>query len=296
MPSPPAESAWPFAASLIASLAVAATIGLANVLYLLSVAGGSSIGGRLLAVLPIVFIATFVVAGALFWLLRWAVGRIAAAAGAGGLGTRGHGSVVLLTFLVAGLLHYAESAGMHRALLQRAGTPERPGGSCPAAMACTPLRSAAELQAGTAEARRAVAESGLLTAELFALLMRDADAAVRAALARRADLPAELLERLVGDRRAEVRAATAASLRLSDEDYSRLAFDRDERVRTVVAGNRNAPPSALEILASGSSAEIRLLVAGHPRAGAAALQRLLDQSGDRAEKLAQERLRGGRLR
>jgi hypothetical protein len=74
---------------------------------------------------------------------------------------------------------------------------------------------------------------------------------------------------------------------------SRLAFDREERVRLAVARNRNAPPTALDVLASGSSAEIRLLVAGHPRASEPVLQRLLDESGDRAERIAQERLRGG---
>jgi hypothetical protein len=48
------------------------------------------------------------------------------------------------------------------------------------------------------------------------------------------------------------------------------------------------------VLASDGSAEIRLLVAGHPRASEPVLQRLLNGSGDRAERAAGERLRSGR--
>ncbi len=291
MTSPPSSpvgrhAAWPLASSIIVSLAVAATIGLANVVLVLDVAGGD-IGGRLLAVLPIYFIAAFAAAQLAFWLLRASVGRLL------GLGTNAHAVVAGLTFLAAALMHYAESSGVQRVLREQADSPAAHGGSCPPGVACTALRPAGELKEADAVARRAVAERGRLTAEGFALLLRDPDPGVRAALARRADLPQELLERMAGDRHPAVREAAAESLRQSDDALSRLAFDREERVRLAVARNRNAPPTALDVLASGSSAEIRLLVAGHPRASEPVLQRLLDESGDRAERIAQERLRGG---
>jgi hypothetical protein len=60
-----------------------------------------------------------------------------------------------------------------------------------------------------------------------------------------------------------------------------------------VARNRNAPPTALEVLAANSSAQIRLLVAEHRRASEPVLLRLLNGSGDRAERIARERLPGG---
>jgi hypothetical protein len=289
-PSPSPDSkrdAWPLSASIIASLAVAATIGLANVVLVLAVAGGE-IGGRLLAVLPIYFIAAFAAAQLVFWLLRGSVGRLL------GLGTNAHAVVAGLTFLAAALMHYAESSGVQRILLEQAASPEAQAGSCPPGVACTPLRPADELREADGASRRAAAERAALNAEGFALLLRDSDPAVRAALARRADLPQELLERMAGDRHPAVREAAAESLRQSDEALSRLAFDREEHVRLAVARNRNAPPTALDVLASSGSAEIRLLVAGHPRASEPVLQRLLDGSGDRAEQLAKERLRGGR--
>lgn len=284
----PGKDILPLSASIVVSFAVAATIGLADVAYVLSVAGGH-VGGRLLAVLPIYFIAAFAAAQFVFWLLRAAV-RVFLP-----LDMRGHAVVAGLTFLAAGLLHYAESTGVQRILQEQAGSPLARAGSCPPGLACTPLPPADELRESDAVARRSAAERGLFTAELFALFMRDADAEVRATLARRADLPQELLERLSGDRQPAVREAVAASPRLSDEALSRLAFDREERVRLAVARNPDAPPTALDILASGSSAEIRLLVAGHPRASEPVLRRLLDGSGDPAERIAQERLRGGRV-
>ena len=122
---------------------------------------------------------------------------------------------------------------------------------------------------------------------------RDVLPEVRATLARRADLPDELLERMAGDRHPAVREAVAGALRLSDEALSRLAFDREESVRLAVARNRNAPPTALEVLAANSSAQIRLLVAEHRRASEPVLLRLLNGSGDRAERIARERLPGG---
>lgn len=287
-PLPPGE-VWPLSASIIVSLAVAAVIGLANVIGVLGVAGGD-VGGRLLAVLPIYFIAAFAIAQVVFWLLRWIVGRAAR------LGTRQHGVVVVLTFLVAGLLHYAERTGVQRVLQEQTDSPAARGGSCPPGMACIPLRSDSELKQADAATRRTIAERGLLVAEGFAQLLRDPDPVVRAALARRADLPQELLERIAGDRHADVREAAAASPRLSDQAMNRLAFDREERVRLAVARNRNAPPTALQILASSASADIRLLVAEHPRASEPVLQRLLDGSADRAEQVARERLRGGKAR
>ncbi len=293
---PPSPDAWPLSASIIASLAVSAVIGLANVVHVLGLTGGS-IGGRLLAVLPIYFIAAFTGAQLVFWLLRWlvglAVGHLKDASDNAGLGVREHGIVVLLTFVAAGLLQYAESTGVQQVLQAQADSPAAQGGSCPPGMACTPLRSADALKEADAATRLVVAERGLLTAQGFALLLRDADPAVRAMLARRADLPQELLERMAGDRHPAVREAVAGVLRLSDDALSRLAFDRDERVRQAVARNRNAPPTALEVLASNSSAGIRLLVAEHPRASEPVLLRLLNDSSDRAEQVARERLPGG---
>ncbi len=294
MTRPPAPAdrkpdAWPLSASIVASLAVAATIGLANVVLVLGVAGGD-IGGRLLAVLPIYFIAAFTAAQLAFWLLRASLGRML------GLGTNAHAVVVGLTFLAAGLLHYAESSGVRRVLQEQADSPAAHGGSCPPGVACTALRPADELKEADAVARRAVAERGLLNAEGFALLLRDPDPGVRAALARRADLPQELLERMAGDRHPDVREAAAEAPRQSDEALSRLAFDREQRVRLAVARNRNAPPTALEVLASSASAQIRLLVAEHPRASEPVLQRLLNDRGDRAEQVARGRLPGAGTR
>jgi hypothetical protein len=287
MATPPAKPALPLSASIVVSLAVAATIGLADVAYVLSVAGGD-IGGRLLAVLPIYFIAAFAAAQLAFWLLRAAVGALVL------LDMRGHAVVAGLTFLAAGLLHYAESSGVQRVLQEQADSPIARDGSCPPGVACTPLRSAGDLKAADAVVRRASAERGTLNAEGFALLLRDPEPEVRATLARRGDLPQELLERMAGDRHPAVREAAAESPRQSDEALSRLAFDRVEVVRLAVARNRNAPPTALDVLASDSSAEIRLLVAGHPRASEPVLQRLRNGSGDRAELTAMERLRSGR--
>lgn len=286
MTLPPARtSAWPLSASIIASLAVSATIGAANVVLVIEVAGGD-IGGRLLAVLPIYFIAAFAAAQLLFWLLRGSLGRLM------GLGTNAHAVVVGLTFLAGGLMHYAERSGVQGILLEQADSPAAHAGSCPPGLGCTPLRPAGELRDAPAAERRAAAERGLLRAEGFALLIRDPDPGVRAALARRADLPQEMLERMAGDRHPAVREAAAESLRQSDDALSRLAFDRDERVRLAVVRNRNAPPTALVVLASSPSAEIRLLVAGHPRASEPVLQRLINDSGDRAEQAARGRLQG----
>lgn len=279
-----AQDALPLSASIIVSLAVAATIGLADVVYVLGVAGGE-VGGRLLAVMPIYFIAAFAAAQLAFWLLRALVKAVMP------LDLRGHAVATGLTFLLAGVLHYAESSGVQRMLQDQAAAPAT---SCPPKLDCLPLRPAGEMRDVDAAGRRAAAERGLLNAELFALFMHDPDPGVRAALARRADLPQELLERMSGDRDPAVREAAAESLRQGDDALNRLAFDREERVRLAVARNRNAPPTALDVLASGKSAEIRLLVAGHPRASEPVLRRLLNESGDRAERLAMERLRSGK--
>lgn len=296
---PTPSDAWPLSSSIIASLAVSVVIGLANVVHVLGLTGGS-IGGRLLAVLPIYFLAAFISAQFAFWLLRWLVGRIVASFRAASdnaeLGARGHGVVVLLTFVAAGMLQYMESIGVQQVLQQQAASPAAQEGSCPPGLACTPLRSADELMAADAATRRGAAERGLLTAEGFSRLMRDPDPAVRATLARRADLPQELLERLAGDRHPSVREAVAGELRLGDGALTRLALDRVESVRLAVARNRNAPPTALEFLAGSSSAEIRLLVAEHPRASEPVLLRLLNDSADRAERVARERLPGGKAR
>lgn len=295
-PPPSPSEAWPLSSSIIASLAVSAVIGLSNVVHVLGLSGGR-IGGRLLAVLPIYFLAAFVGAQLAFWLLYRLAGLVAGQFSASvdrvGLGARGHGVVVLLTFAAAAWLQYAESSGVQRVLQEQAASPAAQDGSCPPGLACTPLQPAEEVAKADAAMRRAVAERGLLTAEGFALLLRDPDPAVRATLARRADLPRDLLERLAGDRNAAVREAVAGEARLSDEALNQLAFDRDARVRLAVARNHNAPPTALEMLASSSSAEIRLLVAAHLRASEPVLLRLLNGSGDRAEQIARGRLPGG---
>jgi len=280
MPTPPDKPALPLSASIVVSLAVAATIGLADVAYVLSVAGGE-IGARLVAVLPIFFLAAFAAAQIAFWALRAAVGALMP------LDMRGHAVSTGLTFLLAGILHYAESSGVQRLLHERAAAA---AASCPQGMACLPQPKAEALQGADVEARRAAAERGLLDATLFAQLMRDPDADVRATLARRADLQQELLERMAGDRHPAVRAAAAASPRLSNAMFNTLAIDRDDGVRLAVARNRNAPPTALAILAVMRSAELRELVAAHPRASEPVLERLLDGSGDDAERLALQRL------
>jgi hypothetical protein len=127
------HAAWPLASSLIVSLAVAATIGLADVVYVLDVAGGD-IGGRLLAVLPIYFIAAFIAAQLAFWLLRASVRRLLSASA-----RNAHAVVAGLTFLAAALLHYAESSGVQRVLQEQADSPAAHGGSCPPGVACTAL-------------------------------------------------------------------------------------------------------------------------------------------------------------
>ena len=205
------------------------------------------------------------------------------------LDMRGHAVLAGLTFLVAGLIHYVEHSGVQDMLRQQASASE---GSCPQGMDCAPLPDAGTLAEADPAARRAAAARARLDAGLFALLLRDTDAQVRATLARRADLPEELLERLSGDRHPAVRAAAAESPRLSDAALTRLAFDRERSVRLAVARNRHAPPTALDILASIDDAQLRLLVAEHPRAGEPVWQRLLDGSGDAAERIAQERLSG----
>ena len=72
-----------------------------------------------------------------------------------------------------------------------------------------------------------------------------------------------------------------------------VSFPQLSTIR-IVWKVKNQGPTALDILASDGSAEIRLLVAGHPRASEPVLQRLLNESDDRAERLAKERLRSGR--
>ncbi len=283
MATQPDKPALPLSASIVVSLAVAATIGLADVAYVLSVAGGE-VGARLIAVLPIFFLAAFAVAQIAFWALRAAVGALMP------LDMRGHAVSTGLTFLLAGILHYAESSGVQRLLQERAAAATA---SCPQGMACLPLAGADALRGADVAARRAAAERGLLDAALFAQIMRDPDAGVRATLARRADLPQELLERMAGDRDPRVRAAAAASPRLSDATFNTLAIDRDEGVRLAVARNRSTPPTALAILAAMRSPELRELVAAHPRASEPVLARLFDGSGDSAERMARQRLGSG---
>ncbi|MBZ0143196.1 MAG: hypothetical protein K8F56_06420, partial [Rhodocyclaceae bacterium] len=85
-------SALPLSASIVVSLALAATVGLAEVAYVLSIAG-APVGGLLIAVLPVFFIAAFAVAQLVFWLLRALVGRFLL------LDMRAHAVLSGLTFL-----------------------------------------------------------------------------------------------------------------------------------------------------------------------------------------------------
>ncbi|HMM54997.1 MAG TPA: hypothetical protein PKC23_08275 [Candidatus Desulfobacillus sp.] len=286
-PSKPAprRGVLPLRDSIVISLALAATVGLTEIAYVLTLAGGD-FGGRLLAVLPIYFLAAASAALMLFWLLRAVLGRVLL------LDMPAHAVLALLTFLAVGLLHLMLSRGMQGVMEEKAQAAAQ-GGSCPQGLNCLPLRPAQDVRRADAGERRATAERGRLDAEGFALLMRDPDEAVRAALARRADLPQELLQRMAGDPSSLVRVAAAESPRQSDDALSRLAIDRDEGVRLAVAKNRDAPPTALDLLASGLSPRIRLLVAGHPRASEPVLRRLLNGSGDPAEALARQRLASG---
>lgn len=290
-PSTPPREEWPLSAAVITALAVSTTVGLALAVYVLATAG-SDIRGPLLAVLPIYFIAAFFASLVVFWTLRAAAVWMSGVFGDGRLGTRGHGAVALLTFAVAGLLHYAQGAGLQRLLDGRAVAGGR-AGSCPERMECLPLTSAEELADLDSAARLRAAERGRLSAATFALLMRDPDPRVRSALAHRSDLPVELLERLAGDRAAEVREAVAASPRLSDEAMNRLAVDPSENVRLTLARNRSTPPTALDMLAGSASGIIREEVASHPRASEPVLRRLIGGRSDRAERLARQRLGGG---
>lgn len=288
----PDSEAWPLSATLIASLAVAATVGVAMVAYVLAVAGGE-IHGRLIAVLPVYFIAAFFSVLVVFWGLHALVAWIRRELG-GGMGAREHGIVAFATFLVVSLIHYAQGPAVQR-LLEERGSEAVQAGSCPEGVECLPARAADELRGLPAAERGQVAGRGRLTAESFAALLHDPEPQVRTALAGRRDLPRELLERLAGDRAAEVREAAAGSPRLSDEALNRLAIDRDERVRLAVARNRHAPPTALDLLAGGPSGEVRALVAAHPNASEPVLQRLLGRE-DRAAQMAAERLRRGKVR
>lgn len=291
--TPPREG-WPRAATVITSLAVATTVGLAMVIYVLSVAGGA-VRGRLVALLPVYFIAAFFSTLVVFWALHAIIAWFRTEFGDGTMGAREHGFAVILTFLAVSVVHYVQGQDMQRLLQERGGAAAQ-AGSCPERVECLPPRSADALSALTGEERRRMAERGRLTAEGFALLMRDADPQVRALLAGRGDLPEELLERLAGDRAAAVREGAAASPRMADQALNRLAFDREESVRLAVARNRNAPPTALDALAGSPSSAIRELVAGHPNASEPVLQRLLTGRTDRAEQVAQERLRSGKVR
>ncbi len=276
----------PLSASIVVSLALAATVGLAEVAYVLSIAG-APVGGLLIAVLPIFFIAAFTITQLVFWLLRALAGRFLL------LDMRAHAVLSGLTFLLMGALHATENIGVQRLLQERMASGAAHAGSCPVRMDCLPLRAVADWREAAVALREEMATRGTLDAEGFSVLMRDPQATVRAALARRTDLPQELLERMAGDPDPGVRAAVAASPRLSDDALNRLAFERNEAVRLAVARNHNAPPTALDILASTPSAPIRLLVARHPRASEPVLRRLLDGSGDAAEQIARERLRKG---
>jgi hypothetical protein len=67
-------------------------------------------------------------------------------------------------------------------------------------------------------------------------------------------------------------------------------------VRLALASNRNASPTALDALAGNTSPLLREAVANHPNASEPVLRRLLTGRADRAEQVAQERLRSGKVR
>src|SRR5574340_94469 len=252
---------WPLAWVVIASLAVAATLAGALVVYVLAVAEGER-SGRFFAVLPIYFIAAFCLGMVIFWGLRAVLRRVKMLLGDPVMGTREYGAVVLLTFVVASALHYTQSQGLRD--LREAERSQAASGV-----------TAAELRDADESARLRAAAEQPLQPDAWALLMRDRDAGVRLALAKRADLPAELTELLAADPASEVRAVIGASAKTADATLQRLAYDREASVRLAVAGNPHAASGVLDILAA-SSAKVRAAVAANPRTSPDTLAKLMN--------------------
>lgn len=276
-PRPPRDGeSWPFSATLITSLAVAATVGAAMVIHVLLVAGGE-VRTRLVAVLPIYFIATFALVFAAFWGIRalvvWAKQRF----GDGVMGAREHGIAVLLTFVLVSLVQYSQGEGLRE--LYRAGG---------AAGVDTGL-SAGELRDMDPDARLRAADSSALRPDAYAVLLRDRDLRVRLALTRRPELPAQLLDLLADDPAAAIRAAVAESPKTDDVTLRRLAYDREERVRLAVARNRDAGSGVLDVLAGGT-APVRAAVAANPRTARETLVLLARDEDPAVARVAQARL------
>lgn len=255
---------WPRSATIIAGLAVSATVGLAMVAYVLAVSGGET-SGRLIAVMPIYFIATFALVFGAFWAIYSAVAWYKRSFGDGVLGTREHAAAVLLTFVLVSVLQMSQANGI-RQMQEAAPSPPAFG------------ISAAQLRDATPHERLVAAQSAALHPDAFTVLMRDPDPQVRLALTARADVPGELLDFLAADRVPEVRRQVAASPKAADEILRRLAYDREESVRLAVAGNPTVLAGVLEILAESTPA-VRAAVAQNPRTPRETL-RILAEDGD----------------
>ncbi|MEW5890922.1 MAG: hypothetical protein AB1768_18215 [Pseudomonadota bacterium] len=251
-PSPHDGDNWPRAATRLTALAVAATIGAAMVVYVLTSAGGA-VGTRLLVVLPIYFVAAFALGFMVFWGVFSAVAWYKERFADGVVGSREHAAAVLLTFVAVSLLQLSQGAALQSIEATRPAAVE---GGVPAA----------QLRAAPPDERLVAAQGAALRPDAYAVLMRDPDLRVRLALAQRPDLPAELMEFLADDRAPQVRAVVAASPKTDDATLRRLAYDREEDVRLAVAGNATAAPGVLEILAT-STAAVRAAVAANPRTG-----------------------------
>lgn len=242
------------------------------------VSAGGEVGPRLLAVLPIYFVAALGLGFLVFWGVFGAVAWYKEQFADGVLGSREHAVAVLLTFVVVGLLQLGQGAAVQSIEATRPTAVE--GGV-----------SAARLRAAPPEERLAAAQGGLLRPDAYVVLMRDPDVRVRVALAQRADLPAELMEYLADDRVPRVRAVVAASPKTDDATLRRLAFDQEEEVRLAVAGNATAAPGVLEILATSTRA-VRAAVAANPRTGRDVLLLLAGDEDAAVAAAAQRNLAG----
>ncbi|MFZ5509030.1 MAG: hypothetical protein ACOZCP_03135 [Pseudomonadota bacterium] len=274
-PSPRNGDSWPRAATRLAALAVAATIGAAMVVYVLVSAGGA-VGTRLLAVLPIYFVAAFALGFLVFWGVFGAVAWYKERFADGILGRREHATAVLLTFVVVSLLQLSQGAALQ-------GLGETPPAASEGGV------SAARLRAAPPDERLAAAQGAALRPDAYAVLMRDPDLRVRLALAQRADLPAELMEYLADDRAPQVRTVVAASPKTDDATLRRLAYDRDEGVRLAVAANETAAAGVLQILAESTTA-VRAALARNPRTPREILQVLAQDSEPAVAQAARARL------
>lgn len=272
---------WPRSATVIAGLAVSTTVGLAMVAYVLAVSGGET-SVRLIAVMPIYFIATFALVFGAFWAIYSGIAWYKRSFGDGVLGTREHAAAVLFTFVLVSVLQMSQANGIRE--MQQAVPPSPAFGI-----------SAAQLRNATPHERLVAAQSAALHPDAFPVLMRDPDPQVRLALTARADVPGDLLDFLAADRVAEVRRQVAASPKAADEVLRRLAYDREESVRLAVAGNSEILEGVLEILAESTPA-VRAAVALNPRTAPETLLRLAQDADPRVADSAAARLKRGTSR